>query len=69
MHNAIWMCEILRGQAYGIKSEFRKSHKDSMGVLNVRFDKNIEIPGITRSPMKGQRVSTDNQVFNVVFVE
>lgn len=69
MHDAVWMREILRGQPYGAKSEFRKRRKDATGVFSVRFDENIYIPRVTGGAVKSQRITADYQVFNVVGVE
>ena len=69
MHDPVRMREIIYGQADGIKSKFPKRLKNAMGVFSVWLDENVNIPRITRGSVKCQRISADDQVFNVVGVE
>jgi hypothetical protein len=69
LYHLVWMGKISRRQAYRGESKRLEGGEDPLGVLRIRFDEDIKIPGETRCPMKGQRIPPDDHILNVVGVE
>jgi len=53
---------VVKSDAQIAETEFIQDRNDFSGVLRRRADENIEIAGETRARMKGEAMSSDDQV-------
>ena len=61
--------EILLFKSKGAESEVIHGSKQSIGIIGVRYDKEIKSAGVPGYAVVSQGISSDDQIVNVVRVE
>ena len=69
MHDGAGLKEIIPRQAEAAETESRQSAEQAVNVCIVRTDPDVQITGIARVAMRGERVAADDQLLNSGGVE
>jgi hypothetical protein len=61
--------KVCEGQAFRRRSEFRESRKYCLGVIGAGLHQDVEIFGRAGLRVDGNRIGSDNEIFNAVRVQ
>ncbi len=68
LDDLVWLQKIGRLKTYRTEPEIVQCGQESLDVFWCAFDPHIEIFRVTRVPMKGDGITSDNQVTNLTGV-